>query len=98
MQNAGNLLPKRREIYYLIKDHIILNFDQIRRRFVSINERTLRYDLKKLCDAGLIKKLAPPKASTMKLAAKRGYFFPFPGPAAIYFHLQSNLTMFRLIE
>ncbi len=51
------LLPRRAEIYNIIKDHRLVNFDQLRRRFLAVNERTLRYDLKKLADAGLIRKL-----------------------------------------
>ncbi len=50
------LLPRRAEILSIIEDHILVNFDQIRRRFMGINERTLRYDLKKLTDGGFIKK------------------------------------------
>lgn len=50
------LLPRRAEILNIIKDHGMVNFDTIRRRFISVNERTLRYDLKKLQDAGLIRK------------------------------------------
>lgn len=50
------LLPRRAEILNIIKDHNMVNFDAIRRRFLSVNERTLRYDLKKLADAGLIRK------------------------------------------
>jgi len=50
------LLPRRAEILNIIKDHGIANFDTIRRRFLKVNERTLRYDLKKLADQGLIKK------------------------------------------
>lgn len=48
------LLPRRAEILNIVKDHKIVNFDQIRRRFFAVNERTLRYDLKKLADSGLI--------------------------------------------
>lgn len=48
------LLPRRSEILNIIKDQRIVNFDQIRRRFFAINERTLRYDLKKLTDGGFI--------------------------------------------
>lgn len=55
------LLPRRSEILNIIRDHKIVNFDQIRRRFLRINERTLRYDLKKLTDAGYIKKLGSTK-------------------------------------
>ncbi len=50
------LLPRRAEILNVIKDHQMVNFDTVRRRFMSINERTLRFDLKKLADQGLIKK------------------------------------------
>ena len=39
----------------------MVNFDIIRRRFLAVNERTLRFDLKKLTDAGLIKKLGTTK-------------------------------------
>lgn len=50
------LLPRRAEIFNIIKDQRLVNFDQIRRRFMQVNERTLRFDLKKLADAGLIRK------------------------------------------
>lgn len=50
------LLPRRAEIYNIIKDHSLVNFDIIRRRFMAVNERTLRYDLKKLQEADLIRK------------------------------------------
>lgn len=50
------LLPRRAEIYSIIKDHSLANFDTIRRRFMTVNERTLRYDLKKLQEGGLIRK------------------------------------------
>lgn len=55
------LLPRRAEILNIIKDHKIVNFDQIRRRFFAVNERTLRYDLKKLVDNGLVIKLGETK-------------------------------------
>ena len=55
------LLPRRAEILNIIKDQEMVNFDQIRRRFLAVNERTLRFDLKKLADAGLIKKLGTTK-------------------------------------
>lgn len=50
------LLPRRAEILNIIRDHRLVNFDMIRRRFVDVNERTLRHDLKKLTDLGLVKK------------------------------------------
>lgn len=55
------LLPRRAEILHIINDHKMVNFDIIRRRFLKINERTLRYDLKKLVDSGFIKKLGSTK-------------------------------------
>ncbi len=50
------LLPRRAELLRIIKEQKIVNFDQLRRRFANVNERTLRYDLKKLQDGGLIRK------------------------------------------
>lgn len=50
------LLPRRAEIFEIIRDHKLIQFDQIRRRFQNVNERTLRYDLKRLLDQGLIRK------------------------------------------
>jgi Fic family protein len=50
------LLPRRAEILNIIKDQVLVSFDQIKRRFYGVNERTLRYDLKKLQDQGLIRK------------------------------------------
>lgn len=55
------LLPRRAEILVLITEQTMMNFDQIKRRFLKINERTLRYDLKQLQDKGLIKKLGTTK-------------------------------------
>ena len=50
------LLPRRLEILNIIKDHKLIQFEAIKRRFWGVNERTLRYDLKKLAEAGLINK------------------------------------------
>ena len=58
---ADFLLPRRAEILKIVREHKIVNFDQLRRRFITVNERTLRYDLKKLQDAGLIRKLGSTK-------------------------------------
>lgn len=55
------LLPRRAEIYNIIKDHKLVNFDTLHRRFAKVNARTLRYDLKKLADQGLIRKLGATK-------------------------------------
>ena len=50
------LLPRRAEILNIIKDHQMVSFDILRRRFIAVNERTLRYDLLQLQKKGLIKK------------------------------------------
>lgn len=55
------LLPRRAEILKIIREHKIINLDQIKRRFSKVNERTLRYDVKKLTDQKLIKKLGTTK-------------------------------------
>lgn len=63
-QNASKedfLLPRRAEIFRIIKDQKMVQFDQIRRRFNKISDRMLRFDLKKLHDAGFIKKLGTTK-------------------------------------
>lgn len=50
------LSPRQEEIVNIVKDHQTISFDTIRRRFLKIPGRTLRYDLKKLVDKGLIEK------------------------------------------
>jgi len=56
-EKIKSLLPRRSKIYKLIKTNKMMNFNQVKRRFAKVNARTLRYDLKKLQDQGLIKKL-----------------------------------------
>lgn len=62
------LLPRRAEIYQVIKEQILVNFDMIRRRFLRVNERTLRYDLKQLQNLGLIRKRGTTKGVYYELA------------------------------
>lgn len=62
------LLPRRAEILRIIRDHGLVNFDMIRRRLAKVNERTLRYDLKKLAESGFIKKLGTTKGVYYKAA------------------------------
>lgn len=56
-----NLFIKQAAILEVIQKHQMANFQTIKRNFVGTNERTLRYHLKKLADAGLIKKLGTTK-------------------------------------
>ncbi len=50
------LPPRQEEILNIIKDHMVVSFDMIRRRFTKVPKRTLRWDLKKLLDRKLIEK------------------------------------------
>ena len=61
------LPPRQEEIYLIIKEHTIVSFDNIRRRFLKVPERTLRYDLKKLSDKGLTIKIGQTKGSYYKI-------------------------------
>lgn len=52
------ILPLRRqEIINVIKDHPYASFDLIQRRFLSVNPKTLHYDLKKLQEQKLVIKV-----------------------------------------
>ena len=51
------LLPRRKEILNVIRDHPMCSFDQIRRRFLAVNSKTLHYDLARLMKTGLVKKI-----------------------------------------
>lgn len=56
-----SLLPRRREIIEVIRDHPHCTFDFIRRRFTGVNTKTLHYDLAKLREKGFINKLGATK-------------------------------------
>lgn len=56
LETQDYLLPRRAEILNIIKDQRLVTSDAIRRRFMAVPSRTLSYDLKKLQDAGLIRK------------------------------------------
>lgn len=51
------LLPRRREILEIIRDHEMVSFDFIKRRFTKVPNSSLHDDLRKLIKKGLIKKL-----------------------------------------
>lgn len=61
------LPPRQEEIYNIIKDHVVVSFDRIRRRFLKVPPRTLRYDLKKLVDRGLVEKAGETKGSYYRI-------------------------------
>ncbi len=51
-----HLLPRRQEILDIIKDHDLISFDSISRRFPAVSPSTLHFDLKQLIKAGLVNK------------------------------------------
>lgn len=51
------LLPRRAEILAIVREHKMVTFDQIRRRFMLISARSLHNDLQDLARRGLIRKL-----------------------------------------
>lgn len=56
--NEIDLLPPRRqEIYEIIVEHPLCSLDFLQRRFLKVDPRLLRYDLKALADQGFIKKI-----------------------------------------
>lgn len=64
------LLPRRQEILYLIKDHKLLTLDAIRRRFLMVTPRMIRYDLKQLEKAGFIVKIGSTRGAMYKARDK----------------------------
>lgn len=61
------LLPRRREILEIIKDHPYCSFDFISRRFLSVNPKTLHYDLKQLQEKGFIIKAGKTRGVVYRL-------------------------------
>jgi len=57
------LPPRQDELLQIIKDHRVVSFDFLCRRFLQVPKRTLRYDVKKLCDQKLITKIGKTKGS-----------------------------------
>lgn len=60
------LPPRQEEIYRIIRDHDVVSFDFIRRRFLKVPPRTLRYEVKKLVDSELVVKIGKTKGSYYK--------------------------------
>ncbi|OGK19653.1 hypothetical protein A3D80_01960 [Candidatus Roizmanbacteria bacterium RIFCSPHIGHO2_02_FULL_40_13b] len=62
-----NLPLRQEELYFIIKEHRQVSFDFIRRRFLKVPTRTLRYDLKKLVEKNYILKIGKTKGSWYKI-------------------------------
>lgn len=65
------LLPRRREILDIIKDHKMVSFDQLQRRFIKVPARTLRYDIKQLEKLGLIRKIGTTRGALYRFSDLR---------------------------
>jgi Fic family protein len=61
------LPPRQEEILNIIKDQVVVSFDMIHRRFISVPPRTLRWDLKKLLDRKLIEKSGETRGSYYRI-------------------------------
>lgn len=61
------LPPRQEEMYRIIKDHRVVSFDFLRRRFLKVPARTLRYDLKKLVKNEYVVKIGKTKGSYYKV-------------------------------
>lgn len=56
-EKASRLLPRRQAIYQTILEQKMISADYLYRNFAGTPASTIRYDLKELQKAGLIKKL-----------------------------------------
>jgi len=61
--SSDTLLPRRQEILSIIKDHKMVSFNFIKRRFQKVPDSSLHYDLKTLTNKGFIKKLGTTRGS-----------------------------------
>lgn len=64
--HEDTLLPRRREILSIIRDHGEVSLDRIQRRFLKVPARTLRYDLKNLEKEGYIQKVGSTRGALYK--------------------------------
>lgn len=64
----ANLLPRREEILDIIRDHNMVSFDFLARRFVAVPKSTLHFDIKQLMKGNYIKKLGTTKGVVYTLA------------------------------
>lgn len=68
-RTSGELLPRRAEIFQIVKDHKLVSLDFIKRRFQNIPERSLRNDMEDLLKRGLISKLGKTKGVMYKISS-----------------------------
>lgn len=59
--SRDTLFIKQEAVLEVIEELGLVNFRTIQKNFIGTNERTLRYHIKKLVDAGLVRKLGATK-------------------------------------
>ena len=64
------LLPRRQEILQLISEHTMMSLESIKRRFLQVPERTLRYDLQQLEKDGFIYKVGTTRGALYRVRTK----------------------------
>lgn len=67
-----SLMPRRREILEIIRDHPHSTFDFIHRRFAAVNAKTLHYDLAQMMKKGFIRKLGATKGVSYQAISQHG--------------------------
>ncbi len=69
LEDVLDLILNQRQvkIIKLLKKQKIASLDFIKRRFLKVPGRTLRYDLKKLCDKNLVMKIGQTKGVYYKI-------------------------------
>jgi len=66
-QTWDMMLPRRREIWEILRDHPQVSFDFIRRRFAGVNPKTLHYDLGQLQKLGWVKRIGVSRGSVYSI-------------------------------
>lgn len=66
-EEQSTLSLRRREILNILKDHPYASFDFIKRRFLSVNPKTLHYDLKKLQEQKLVIKIGSTRGAVYQV-------------------------------
>ena len=61
------LLPRRKEILSIIRNHEFISSEALRRRFLKISPRMIRYDLKNLEKEGFILKIGSTRGVVYKI-------------------------------
>lgn len=67
-ERVSRLLPRRLAIYQTIQEQKMISADYLYRNFAGTPASTIRYDLKQLQNAGLIKKLGSTRGALYQLA------------------------------